>query len=270
MSGGGGVAGAAGAVGVVGAAGAGGVAGVAGAVGAVRQGSGGRPAGPVVPRHLGIVPDGNRRWARQHGVPAREGYRRGAERTVEVLRWCEEAGVETVTVWALSQDNAAKRQELPVMLDGITALMAGVTAAGAWDVNVLGSPGQLSALGLADLSGRCRGTAGTGGGGRLRVNLAVAYDGREEIVAAARAVLAESGAEGLDSAAVGRRLERWGQPDCDLILRTSGEQRLSGFLLWQSLTAELHFSPEQWPDFDRAAFDAMLTSFAGRERRFGA
>ncbi|MGA4999071.1 polyprenyl diphosphate synthase [Streptomyces arboris] len=261
MSGGGGVAGAAGAVGVAGA---------AGAVGAVRQGSGGRPAGPVVPRHLGIVPDGNRRWARQHGVPAREGYRRGAEQTVEVLRWCEEAGVETVTVWALSQDNAAKRQELPVMLDGITALMAGVTAAGAWDVNVLGSPGQLSALGLADLSGRCRGTAGTGGGGRLRVNLAVAYDGREEIVAAARAVLAESGAEGLDSAAVGRRLERWGQPDCDLILRTSGEQRLSGFLLWQSLTAELHFSPEQWPDFDRAAFAAMLTSFAGRERRFGA
>ncbi|MFJ7325833.1 polyprenyl diphosphate synthase [Streptomyces cyaneofuscatus] len=265
-----GAVGVAGAAGAFGAAGAVGVAGAAGAAGAVRQASDGRPSGRAVPRHLGIVPDGNRRWARRHGVPAREGYRRGAERTVEVLRWCEEAGVETVTVWALSQDNAAKRQELPVMLEGITALVGSVTAAGAWDINVLGSPGQLSTLGLADLSGRCRGTSGAGGGGRLRVNLAVAYDGREEIVAAALAVLAESGAEGLDSAAVGRRLERWGQPDCDLILRTSGEQRLSGFLLWQSLTAELHFSPEQWPDFDRAAFDAVLTSFAGRERRFGA
>lgn len=89
-------------------------------------------------------------------------------------------------------------------------------------------------------------------------------------MAAAHAVLAEGGAQALDSTAIGRRLEHWGQPDCDLILRTSGEQRLSGFLLWQSPNAELHFSPQQWPDFDRAAFDAMLTSFAGRERRYGA
>ncbi|MFJ8404552.1 polyprenyl diphosphate synthase [Streptomyces microflavus] len=244
--------------------------------GAVRHAPGERPPSGPVPRHLGIVPDGNRRWARQRGVPAREGYQRGADRTVEVVRWCEEAGVETVTIWALSQDNTAKRQELPVMVEGITALMGGLTAAGAWDVNVLGSPEHLDALGPAGLSGRSRRAAvgasgdGYGCGDRLRVNLAVAYDGREEIVAAALAVLAESGADGLDSAAIGRRLERWGQPDCDLILRTSGEQRLSGFLLWQSLTAELHFSPEQWPDFDRAAFDAMLASFAGRERRFGA
>ncbi|MFF0504626.1 polyprenyl diphosphate synthase [Streptomyces fimicarius] len=243
---------------------------MSGADGPVRQAADGYSSSRAVPRHLGIIPDGNRRWARRRGVPARVGYRRGADRTVQVLRWCEEAGVETVTVWALSLDNAAKRQELPVMLEGITALVDSVTAAGAWDVNVLGSPDQLNALGLTELSDRSRGSTGSTYDGRLRVNLAVAYDGREEIVAAARAVLAESGADGLDSAAVGRRLEHWGQPECDLILRTSGEQRLSGFLLWQSLTAELHFSPEQWPDFDRAAFDAMLSSFAGRERRFGA
>ncbi|MGA6171552.1 undecaprenyl diphosphate synthase family protein [Streptomyces sp. NPDC012600] len=249
----------------------------------------------LVPRHLGIVPDGNRRWARRHGVPAQEGYLRGAARTVEVLRWCEEAGVETVTVWALSLDNAAKRPELPVMLEGIAALVESLTTGASRHVNVLGCPEHLSSLGLTELSARARDSAmgpygggtghgngtgnGTGAGagdpygggdGRLRVNLAVAYDGREEIVAAARAVLAERGTEGLDSTAVGERLGRWGQPDCDLILRTSGEQRLSGFLLWQSLTAELHFSPEHWPDFDRAAFDAALTSFAGRERRFGA
>ncbi|MFJ9690284.1 polyprenyl diphosphate synthase [Streptomyces bacillaris] len=230
----------------------------------------GDPPAGAVPRHLGIVPDGNRRWARHRGVPARYGYRRGADRTVEVLRWCEEAGMETVTVWALSQANAAKRQELPVLLDGITALVDGVTAEGGWDVNVLGSPEQLDTLGLTGLSGRARDAAGTGRGDGLRVNLAVAYDGHEEIVAAAHAVIAEGGVEALDSAAVGRRLERWGQPGCDLILRTSGEQRLSGFLLWQSLAAELYFTSEHWPDFDRAAFDAMLASFAGRERRFGA
>ena len=98
----------------------------------------------------------------------------------------------------------------------------------------------------------------------------MAYDGREEVVAAARAVLAESGPGRLDSAAIGARLARWGLPDCDLILRASGEQRLSGFLLWQSAPAELYFSPELWPDFDRGSFDAMLASFARRQRRFGA
>ncbi|MCX5205570.1 polyprenyl diphosphate synthase [Streptomyces sp. NBC_00237] len=233
--------------------------------------------GGQVPRHVGIVPDGNRRWARLHGVPVLEGYRRGAAKTVEVLRWCEQAGVETATVWALSLDNAAKRQELPVMLDAITELTHALTAERSWRLNVLGSPEHLDGLGLSELSGRTRGdddatgaasTAGVAGG--LRVNLAVAYDGRAEILAAVHALLAEDGAEALDVRAVGRRLAQWGQPDCDLILRASGEQRLSGFLLWQSAAAELYFAPELWPDFTRQRFQEALISYAGRDRRYGA
>nr|WP_145490961.1 MULTISPECIES: polyprenyl diphosphate synthase [Streptomyces] len=226
-------------------------------------------SGPV-PRHLGIVPDGNRRWARARGVPVRAGYARGAERTVQVLRWCEEAGVETVTVWALSLENMVKRPELPVMLDAIGALVERVRAAGAWDVRVAGSPERLAAAGLPSPGCFDRSPEPAGAARRLTVNLAVAYDGREEVVAAARAVLAESGPGSLDSAAIGDRLARWGLPDCDLILRASGEQRLSGFLLWQSAPAELYFSPELWPDFDRRSFDTMLASFARRQRRFGA
>ncbi|QHC27552.1 MULTISPECIES: polyprenyl diphosphate synthase [unclassified Streptomyces] len=226
-------------------------------------------SGPV-PRHLGIVPDGNRRWARARGVPVRAGYARGAERTVQVLRWCEEAGVETVTVWALSLENMVKRPELPVMLDAIGALVERVRAAGAWDVRVVGSPERLAAAGLPSPDSFDRSPGPAGAARRLTVNLAVAYDGREEVVAAARAVLAESGPGSLDSAAIGDRLARWGLPDCDLILRASGEQRLSGFLLWQSAPAELYFSPELWPDFDRRSFDTMLASFARRQRRFGA
>ncbi|MEU3031628.1 polyprenyl diphosphate synthase [Streptomyces incarnatus] len=226
-------------------------------------------SGPV-PRHLGIVPDGNRRWARARGVPVRAGYARGAERTVQVLRWCEEAGVETVTVWALSLENMVKRPELPVMLDAIGALVERVRAAGAWDVRVVGSPERLAAAGLPSPGCFDRSPGPAGAARRLTVNLAVAYDGREEVVAAARAVLAESGPGSLDSAAIGDRLARWGLPDCDLILRASGEQRLSGFLLWQSAPAELYFSPELWPDFDRRSFDTMLASFARRQRRFGA
>ncbi|MFJ7146725.1 polyprenyl diphosphate synthase [Streptomyces sp. NPDC100445] len=223
---------------------------------------------------MGIVPDGNRRWARLNGVPVEEGYRRGAARTLEVLRWCEQAGVETVTVWALSLDNAAKRQELPVMLDAISALTQALTAEDIWRLNVLGSPEHLEELGLSALSARTRrcGEAADATGG-LRVNLAVAYDGRDEILAAVRALLAQSDAqalEGLDREAVSGQLARWGQPDCDLIVRASGEQRLSGFLLWQSAVAELCFSPQLWPDFDRASFDAALASYATRERRFGA
>ncbi|MEV0038886.1 polyprenyl diphosphate synthase [Streptomyces sp. NPDC050804] len=230
--------------------------------------------GGGVPRHVGIVPDGNRRWARLHGVPVHEGYRRGAARTLEVLRWCEQAGVETVTVWALSLDNAAKRQELPVMLDAISALTQALTAEGEWRLNVLGSPEHLKNLGLSALSARTRHSGDPADAmGGLRINLAVAYDGREEVLAAVRALLAQGGAqalEGLDGEAVSGQLARWGQPDCDLIVRASGEQRLSGFLLWQSVVAELYFSPQLWPDFDRASFDAALASFAARERRFGA
>jgi short-chain Z-isoprenyl diphosphate synthase len=221
-----------------------------------------------IPHHLGIIPDGNRRWARRHGLSVIEGHRRGAEKTVEVLQWCEQAGVKIVTVWALSLDNVIRRPELGGMLTVIAELVGMVAAQPGWRLNVIGVPHLLPEGEITESIYRARDRSSTGTG--LMINLAVAYDGREEIVAAVRAALSEGAATDLDAEAVTRRLDQWGQPDCDLILRTSGQYRLSGFLLWQSAPAELYFCSELWPDFTERSFNDAMASYVGRERRFGA
>ncbi|MFJ9523670.1 polyprenyl diphosphate synthase [Kitasatospora sp. NPDC101801] len=215
---------------------------------------------------MGIVPDGNRRWARRHGHSVLEGHRRGADTTVRVLDRCGRAGVETVTVWALSLDNAAKRPELAGMLTVIIELADAVADRG-WYLRVIGAPERLPDPAIRAALHSAEKRSAPGG---LRVYLAVAYDGRQEIISAVQSLLAEHPAGSLDSQALTDRLSERGQPPCDLIIRTSGEQRLSGFLLWQSSTAELYFSPELWPDFTELSLNDALASYAGRQRRYGA
>ncbi|MGW7294535.1 polyprenyl diphosphate synthase [Streptomyces xiamenensis] len=224
------------------------------------------PPGTAVPRHVGIVPDGNRRWARRHGHSVLEGHRRGSDTTIRFLDWCRRTGVEMVTVWALSLDNAAKRPELAGMLTVITELADAVADRG-WHLSVIGAPERLPDPGIPTALRLAEKRSAPGG---LRVNLAVAYDGREEIITAVQSLLARHPEKPLDSQALTDCLAERGQPPCDLIIRTSGEQRLSGFLLWQSGTAELHFSPELWPDFTEQSLKEALASYAGRERRYGA
>jgi short-chain Z-isoprenyl diphosphate synthase len=135
-------------------------------------------------------------------------------------------------------------------------------------MRIIGAPERLpeSQARAALLAAEERSASGHG----LQVNLAVAYDGREEIITAARSLLDEKPPVPLDGQALTARLTERGQPPCDLIIRTSGEQRLSGFLLWQSSTAELYFTPELWPDFTEQSLKEALVSYAGRERRYGA
>ncbi|WP_182114044.1 MULTISPECIES: isoprenyl transferase [unclassified Actinotalea] len=230
----------------------------------------------AVPRHIGVILDGNRRWARSLGERAATGHRRGADKISELLRWSEEAGVEVVTLWMLSTDNLARaRDELDDLLAIIRRAVEDLASTGRWRLQVMGSldllPPEFAAA-LRDAQARTADVVG------LHVNIAVGYGGRREIADAVRSLLrehADSGtsleelAEAFDVEHIAAHLYTKGQPDPDLVIRTSGEQRLSGFLLWQSAHSEFYFCEAYWPDFRRVDFLRALRAYAARERRLG-
>lgn len=227
------------------------------------------------PVHVGIIMDGNGRWAARRGLPRIEGHRRGVEALRETVRAAIEFGVDYLTVYSFSQENWSRPAEEIADLMGLLKRFihndlnelhkAGVK------VKVVGARGNLKpdirAL-LEKAEDRTRANTA------ITLIVAFNYGSRQEIAAAAR-VLAEKVAAGLiepsqiDETLFGRHLDTAGIPDPDLIIRTSGEQRLSNFLLWQAAYSELIFLPVHWPDFDRRAFAAALADFAARERRFG-
>lgn len=229
-----------------------------------------------LPRHVGVMLDGNRRWARERGSDTAEGHRAGAENIEPFLGWCEELGIEVVTLWMLSTDNLKRpAAELEPLLAIIEKAVTDLAASGRWRVHLVGSPGLLPASTRAVLEEAVRRTEDVDG---LFVNVAISYGGRQEVSDAVASMLRQWQAEGLDIAeaagrvtpeAIGAHLYTRGQPDPDLVIRTSGEQRLGGFLLWQSEKSEFYFCEAYWPDFRRVDFLRALRAYAGRERRFG-
>jgi short-chain Z-isoprenyl diphosphate synthase len=241
-----------------------------------------RLAGKSLPRHVAIVMDGNRRWARQEGFEdTRIGHRYGAEHLDEVLRWCAEMDIRHVTTFVASVDNVRKRDSVEVgnlmrMIEEVVAeRLARPTSI--WQVHLAGRLDVLPdstrhALKLAEEATRDNGAA-------FHVTIAIGYDGREEITDAIRSLLEEGSRAGhtIDEIAqrltpeqVAAHLYTSGQPDPDLVIRTSGEYRLSGFLLWQAAYSELHFCDVYWPGFRKVDFLRALRSYAARHRRFGA
>jgi short-chain Z-isoprenyl diphosphate synthase len=232
-----------------------------------------------VPRHVGLILDGNRRWARATGqADVSDGHQRGADKIEELLRWCDEAGVELVTLWLLSTDNlsrpAAELQPLLRIIEGVVTELA--AEGNRWTVNVVGALDLLPAETARVLKEAAAPTAGRPG---VEVNVAVGYGGRREIADAVRAMLQSHAATGatleevaefLDIEHIAEHLYTRGQPDPDLVIRTSGEQRLGGFLLWQSAHSEFYFCEAYWPDFRRVDFLRALRAYAARQRRFGA
>ena len=229
-----------------------------------------------VPRHVGVMVDGNRRWARQFGGQAREGHLAGADQVHSLLRWCEEAGVGVVTLYLLSTDNLTRESsELSDLITIIEDLTEQIAATGRWRVHPIGALDLLpdsTARHLKRLEESTRHIEG------LHVNVAVGYGGRKEIADAVRSLLAEHASKGtsieelaevLDVEHIAEHLYTKGQPDPDLVIRTSGEQRLSGFLLWQSAHSEFYFCEAYWPDFRHVDFLRALRAYAERERRFG-
>ncbi|MGW1805477.1 polyprenyl diphosphate synthase [Streptomyces sp. NPDC002078] len=223
--------------------------------------------GGSVPRHLGLILDGNRRWARSCGLSASDGHRAGFSRIPEVLRWCESLGIEVVTLWMLSTDNLKRDPaEVDALISIIADTVAELTAHGSWRIRHLGVRDAVRQplLGILD-----RAVADTAAATGLEVNLAVCYGGREEVVDACRSVLAQYEAEGLSASEAAERLSveaisdaiGTGAPKPELIIRTSGEQRSSGFMLWSGMHTDYWFTPVFWPDFDQAALGEALAHF---------
>ncbi|WP_190818604.1 isoprenyl transferase [Saccharopolyspora pogona] len=229
------------------------------------------------PRHVGVILDGNRRWAKEAGLDAAHGHRAGARKIAELLGWCEEAEVEVVTLWLLSTDNLNRT---PDELNALMEIIAGVVdrltdPATPWRVRIVGALDVLPIETAARLSAAALRTKGRTG---MQVNVAVGYGGRREIADAVRKLLqkhAEAGttieelAEVLTVDHIAEHLYTSGQPDPDLLIRTSGEQRLSGFMLWQSAHSEFWFTEAYWPAFRRVDFLRALRDYAVRHRRFG-
>jgi len=230
-----------------------------------------------LPRHVGVMLDGNRRWAAERGAATKEGHQAGADNIANFLGWCEEAGVEVVTLWLLSTDNLNRPPaELAPLLTIIENAVADLAETRRWRINPVGSPDLLPAETARRLKESADATRDVQG---MVVNVAVGYGGRQEITDAVRSMLVSHAANGtsieelaetLEVEHIAEHLYTKGQPDPDLVIRTSGEQRLSGFLLWQSAHSEFYFCEAYWPDFRHVDFLRALRAYSERNRRFGA
>ncbi len=229
-----------------------------------------------LPKHVGVMLDGNRRWARAVGKDTAHGHRAGAANIEPLLGWCEDAGIEVVTLWLLSTDNLHRRAgELTPLLGIIEEAVDSLADMRRWRLNPVGALDLLPTATTERLKAAQEATRDVDG---MLVNVAVGYGGRQEIADAVRSLLtshAERGtslaelAQSLEVEHISEHLYTRGQPDPDLVIRTSGEQRLGGFLLWQSARSEYYFCEALWPDFRRVDFLRALRAYAQRDRRFG-
>jgi undecaprenyl diphosphate synthase len=229
----------------------------------------------VMPQHVAIIMDGNGRWAKNKGLPRSAGHAAGTEALREIIRASDEWGVKCLTIYAFSTENWSRSKE------EVGALMALIVKYFQSEIDELHAK-KVRILILGDVDGlpevqrqtvldameRTKDNEG------LRLNIALNYGGRAELIRAAKALAqqvqdGEKTVDEIDEAAFAEQLYTAGQPDVDLLIRTSGEQRLSNFLPWQTAYAEMVFDKIYWPDFDRAAYLKALREFASRNRRFG-
>ncbi len=230
------------------------------------------PTATCIPNHVAIIMDGNGRWARERGLSRLEGHEAGTENIRTILRRAAERGVRYLTFWAFSTENWRRPEE---EVAGLMAILGRALVSETEELHRQGAQlrhiGDLSALDPELQAAVNHAMALTAENDRIVLTIAFNYGGRQELLHAVQRMLAE----GIDPEAVTEELFASylympDLPDADLIIRTSGEYRLSNFLLWQGAYSELYFSPKYWPDFTSDDFDAALLDFAQRERRFGA
>ncbi|MCX6438570.1 MAG: isoprenyl transferase [Actinobacteria bacterium] len=227
------------------------------------------------PHHVGVILDGNRRWAKvnpNNSDP--NGHKAGANKIIEFLGWCDDADVRVVTLWLLSTDNFKRSSdEIEELLKIIGDTIDELAATGRWNIKAVGALDLLPPW----LSEKLVGLKPIRNDG-VEVNVAISYGGRREIVDAVKSYLGEEEKSGhsldqakakLTSDDISKFLYTAGQPDPELLIRTSGEQRLGGFLLWQSALSEFYFCEAYWPDFRRVDFLRALRAYSLRQRRFG-
>lgn len=227
------------------------------------------------PHHVGVILDGNRRWAKANpnqGDP--NGHKAGASKIIEFLGWCDDADVRVVTLWLLSTDNFKRSAaEIDELLQIIGDTVDELAATGRWNIKAVGALDLLPEW-LSQKLNSLKPIRNDG----VEVNVAISYGGRREIIDAVKSYLsdAEKSGHSLDQAKanlstedISKFLYTAGQPDPELLIRTSGEQRLGGFMLWQSASSEFYFCEAYWPDFRRVDFLRALRAYSLRQRRFG-
>lgn len=223
------------------------------------------------PKHVAIIPDGNRRWARQKRLPAVEGHRRGLQQMEKIASEARQLGITTLTVWGFSTENWRREQEEVDYLDKliISGLERLASRAGRENARIshIGRKDRLSDKLLQTIKDIEADTYNNDG---HRLNIALDYGGRDEIVRAIRQIV-DSGiaSQDITEELISNHLDTQGVPDPDLVIRTSGEYRTSGFLSWQSAYAEYYFSPLYLPDFGPAQFRQAIEEYSQRQRRFG-
>lgn len=229
------------------------------------------PSSNPLPRHIAVIMDGNGRWARERGEDRVFGHANGVESVRSAVRAAGELGVEYLTLYAFSTENWARPlEEVNALMELLVESLAGEVEELVRKGVRLRSTGAIDALpescvaALQDVEARTADCSG------LTLILALSYSGRWELTEAVRSIVrAGIPAEDIDESTVRDHLGMPDVPDPELLIRTSGEQRLSNFLLWQLAYSELHFSPVMWPDFREDHFKAAILEFRGRERRFG-
>ncbi|MEI7864910.1 MAG: isoprenyl transferase [Chthoniobacterales bacterium] len=232
-------------------------------------------AADKIPRHIAIIMDGNGRWARARGLPRLEGHRRGSESVRACTAGCLEAGVPYLTLYAFSKENWQRPPDEVKSLMNLLDRFLAERIAEIMERNI-----RLQAIGhLQDLPEKAGkrlddAIARSAGNTALTLTLALSYSARTEITDAARALARDAQAgkiqpEEIDEATFSSRLYTAGQPDPDLLIRTSGEMRISNFLLWQISYAEIVVTPKLWPEFTKEELFAAMREYAGRHRRYG-
>jgi len=233
------------------------------------------------PRHVGVILDGNRRWSKANpaadgDTSTSRGHKAGAEKIIDLLDWCEESKVEVLTIWLLSNQNLSRPPaELEPLFEIIAETVNDLASRRRWEIRPVGSMELLPTNLVEQLNDVASKTKGIKG---VLINVAIGYGGRSEIADAVKSIITAPGnadknateiAGLINVDEIGRHLYTAGLPDPDLVIRTSGEQRLGGFLLWQSAHSEFHFCEAYWPDFRRVDFLRAIRAYSQRNRRFG-
>lgn len=221
------------------------------------------------PACVGIIMDGNRRWAREHGLPTLEGHRLGYAKAKDAAKWCRNAGVKTMILYAFSNENWNRSpEEVAYLVDIFNTIIFEEAEEFRKENGAIRFLGDLTRFGEAFVA-QARHLEDTNPANpSLTVAIALSYGGRQEITRAVNMLLEEK-RNMVGEADIAARLYTAGLPDPDLIIRSSGEQRLSNFLPWQGIYSELYFSPTFWPAFTEEEFKEILGHYASRERRMG-
>lgn len=225
----------------------------------------------TLPRHVAIVMDGNRRWARQRGLAEAEGHAAGVEAIRPILRRAVERGIEVLSIYAFSRENWSRGEsEVHTLFALLDAAIRDETPELVRQGVRVRLSGRLDELPETIRASIVEALAATEGGHRLTLNVALNYSGRSEIADAARRCMADGLVpDDVDETAIAARLYTADLPDPDLVVRTGGDQRISNFLIWQAAYAEFYFCDTLWPDFGPDDLDEALADYAGRSRRFG-